>query len=142
MEETEEKEQTFVEYLDNDIANRELRTNENANGVLTIQQTQRNALRKEVADKFVEFLLDNSLDAFQTKDGIIIKVDNKYVGAVSIELKLAFKALGYDPEEQAELFDEERDNKARAAEEKAKAKQPETATSAATTKARPKLPNF
>jgi hypothetical protein len=122
MEETEEKEQTFCEYLDNDIANRELRTNENSNGVLTIQQTQRNALRKEVADKFVEFLLDNGLDAFQTKDGIIIKVDNKYVGAVSIELKLAFKALGYDPEEQAELFDEERDNKARAAEEKAKAK--------------------
>ena len=118
----EEKEQTFAEYLDNDIANRELRTNENSNGVLTIQQTQRNALRKEVADKFVEFLLDNGLDAFQTKDGIIIKVDNKYVGAVSIELKLAFKALGYDPEEQAELFDEERDNKARAAEEKAKAK--------------------
>jgi hypothetical protein len=122
MEETEEKEQTFCEYLDNDIANRELRTNENSNGVLTIQQTQRNALRKEVADKFVEFLLDNRLDAFQTKDGIIIKVDNKYVGAVSIELKLAFKALGYDPEEQAELFDEERDNKARAAEEKAKTK--------------------
>jgi hypothetical protein len=122
MEETEEKEQTFCEYLDNDIANRELRTNENSNGVLTIQQTQRNALRKEVADKFVEFLLDNGLDAFQTKDGIIIKVDNKYVGAVSIELKLAFKALGYDPEEQAELFDEERDNKARAAEEKAKTK--------------------
>ena len=122
MEKTEEKEQTFCEYLDNDIANRELRTNENSNGVLTIQQTQRNALRKEVADKFVEFLLDNGLDAFQTKDGIIIKVDNKYVGAVSIELKLAFKALGYDPEEQAELFDEERDNKARAAEEKAKAK--------------------
>ena len=122
MEETEEKEQTLCEYLDNDIANRELRTNENSNGVLTIQQTQRNALRKEVADKFVEFLLDNGLDAFQTKDGIIIKVDNKYVGAVSIELKLAFKALGYDPEEQAELFDEERDNKACAAEEKAKAK--------------------
>ena len=122
MEETEEKEQTFCEYLDNDIANRELRTNENSNGVLTIQQTQRNALRKEVADKFVEFLLDNGLDAFQTKDGIIIKVDNKYVGAVSIELKLAFKALGYDPEEQAELFDEERDNKARATEEKAKSK--------------------
>lgn len=122
MEETEEEEQTFCEYLDNDIANRELRTNENSNGVLTIQQTQRNALRKEVADKFVEFLLDNGLDAFQTKDGIIIKVDNKYVGTVSIELKLAFKALGYDPEEQAELFDEERDNKARAAEEKAKSK--------------------
>ena len=122
MEKTEEKEQAFCEYLDNNIANRELRTNENSNGVLTIQQTQRNALRKEVADKFVEFLLDNGLDAFQTKDGIIIKVDNKYVGAVSIELKLAFKALGYDPEEQAELFDEERDNKARAAEEKAKAK--------------------
>ena len=122
MEETEEKEQTFCEYLDNDIANRELRTNENSNGVLTIQQTQRNALRKEVADKFVEFLLDNGLDAFQTKDGIIIKIDNKYVGAVSIELKLAFKALGYDPEEQAELFDEERDNKACAAEEKAKSK--------------------
>ena len=122
MEETEEKEQTFVEYLDNDIANRELRTNENSNGVLTIQQTQRNALRKEVADKFVEFLLDNGLDAFQTKDGIIIKVENKYVGPVSIELKLAFKALGYDPEEQAELFDEERDNKAQIAEEKAKAK--------------------
>ena len=122
MEKTEEKEQAFCEYLDNDIANRELRTNENSNGILTIQQTQRNALRKEVADKFVEFLLDNGLDAFQTKDGIIIKVDNKYVGAVSIEHKLAFKALGYDPEEQAELFDEERDNKARAAEEKAKAK--------------------
>ena len=122
MEKTEEKEQTFYEYLDNDIANRELRTNENSNGVLTIQQTQRNALRKEVADKFVEFLLDNGIDSFQTKDGIIIKVDNKYVGAVSIELKLAFKALGYDPEEQAELFDEERDNKDSAAEEKAKSK--------------------
>ena len=122
----EDKEQSFAEFLDNDIAHRELRTNENSNGVLTIQQTQRNALRKEVADKFVEFLLDNDLDTFQTKDGIIIRVDNEYVGPVSIELKLAFKALGYDPEEQAELFDEERDAKAAAAAEKAKAKNKES----------------
>ena len=34
------------------------------------------------------------------------------------------------------------DREVRLEEEKAKAKQPETATSAATTKARPKLPNF
>lgn len=122
MENKVEEEQTFAEFLEKDLGHRELRTNENANGVLTIQQTQRNALRKEVADKFVEFLLDQGLDAFQTKDGIILKVDNEYVGTVSIELKLAFKALTYDPEEQAELYDEERDAKAAAAEEKAKSK--------------------
>lgn len=119
---SEEDELPFNEYLEKDIGARDLHTNENANGVLTIQQTQRNALRREVSDHFVEFLLDNGLDAYQTKDGIILRVDNKNVGVISIELKLAFKSLNYNPEEQADLYEDEQVQKAEAAAAKAKAK--------------------
>jgi hypothetical protein len=113
---------SFAEFLTDDVAHRNLRTNENANGVLTIQQTQRNELRKETSEKFLDFLLDNGLNAFQTKSGIIIEVDNENVGPISLELKLAFKSLNYNVEEQADLFDEESEEKAEAAAAKAKAK--------------------
>ena len=102
----------------------ELKTNENANGSLTIQQTQRNSLRAAMMQAFKEDLLDEGFDVFETSDGIILAVENDELGTISIEAKLTIKALDYDPVYEAEAFEmtqmDKAADKARKAEAKAR----------------------
>lgn len=111
----------FLELM-KDLETRDLNTNVNANGKITIQQTQRNALRKELVDAFYEFLIEQKLDVFLTGDGIILAVENANIGTISIEAKLAFKALDYNPEDEADAYEDELAAKAADKASKAKAK--------------------
>ena len=111
----------FLELM-KDLETRDLNTNVNANGKITIQQTQRNALRRELVDAFYDFLIDQKLDVFLTGDGIILAVENVNIGTISIEAKLAFKALDYNPEDEADAYEDELAAKAAEKASKAKAK--------------------
>lgn len=111
----------FLELM-KDLETRDLNTNVNANGKITIQQTQRNALRKELVDAFYDFLIEQKLDVFLTGDGIILAVENANIGTISIEAKLAFKALDYNPEDEADAYEDELAAKAADKASKAKAK--------------------
>lgn len=111
----------FLELM-KDLETRDLNTNVNANGKITIQQTQRNALRKELVDAFYDFLIEQKLDVFLTGDGIILAVENANIGTISIEAKLAFKALDYNPEDEADAYEDELAAKAADKASKAKVK--------------------
>ncbi|NCB45715.1 hypothetical protein EOM81_01745 [bacterium] len=112
---------SFLDLM-KELETRDLNTNVNANGKITIQQTQRNALRKELVDAFFNFLLDQGIDAYLTNDGIIMAVENEHIGTISIETKLAFKALDYNPADEADLYEDELASKAEEKANKAKIK--------------------
>ena len=112
---------TFLDLM-KDLETRDLNTNVNANGKITIQQTQRNALRRELVDSFYDFLIAQGIDAYLTGDGIIMAVENEHIGTISIETKLAFKALDYNPADEADLYEEELVIKAEEKQNKAKSK--------------------
>ena len=50
-----------------EVEKQDLKTNVNANGTITIQQTQRNELRAKVVEEFYNFLLEQKLDVFYDK---------------------------------------------------------------------------
>lgn len=105
VEEVEEvKVLSFKDFLE-EVEHRDLKTNVNANQVITIQQTQRNALRKELVNSFYNHLIDSGIDAYLTEDGVIIAIENENIGTISIECKMAFKSLDYNPQEEADAYE-------------------------------------
>ena len=99
-------------------------TNTTANGMVTIQQTQRNQLRKEGLQAFKQDLIDwygnEGFDVVETKEGIVIVAeaaanddgDNDGGYTFSWEIKPTIKNLDYDPFIEANNFEEDKANKA------------------------------
>ena len=100
-------------------------TNTTANGMVTIQQTQRNQLRKEGLQAFKQDLINwygnEGFDVVETKEGIVIVAeaaadddgdggDGGYT--FSWEIKPTIKNLDYDPFIEANNFEEDKANKA------------------------------
>jgi len=105
-----------------EVEKKDLKTNVNANGTITIQQTQRNELRAKVVEEFYNFLLEQKLDVFMTNGGIVIALENENIGTISLELKIAFKSLDFDPLKEADIYEFERNEKIKKIEQRAKAK--------------------
>ena len=105
-----------------EVEKQDLKTNVNANGTITIQQTQRNELRAKVVEEFYNFLLEQKLDVFMTNGGIVIALENENIGTISLELKIAFKSLDFDPLKEADIYEFERNEKIKKIEQRAKAK--------------------
>ena len=96
-------------------------TNTTANGMVTIQQTQRNQLRKEGLQAFKQDLIDwygnEGFDVVETKEGIVIVAeaaadDDDGGYTFSWEIKPTIKNLDYDPFIEANNFEEDKANKA------------------------------
>lgn len=86
---------TLQQWLEK-LETTQLLTNKNVNGRVTIKQTQRNELRNELATKFYDFLIANDIDAYITKKGIYVAVNHADLGQITVELKVAIKALDFD----------------------------------------------
>lgn len=82
-----------------------LETNETATGRITIKQSMRNKLRKELMHEFYQFLIANDINAFETSSGIIVNIENEGIGDVNIELKLSLKGLDFNLEEELDKFE-------------------------------------
>jgi len=108
----------FLEVL----SKADLKTNENANGTLTIQQTQRNQQRALMVNELLNDLIDEDMDAYLTADGIILAIEHDEIGTVSIEVKLTFKSLDYDPQLEADAYEEQLQDKEAEKARKAEAK--------------------
>ena len=93
-------------------------TNKTAKGTITIKQTQRNAVRNALVPELAQFLVDNDINAWMTRDGVVINIDNDSVGEVNIELKLSIKGLDYNLDEEIDKFKELEDVKAKRASKK------------------------
>jgi hypothetical protein len=103
----------FKEFLKS-METMDLQTNETANGRITIKQMQRNAIRRQLMDKFYDYLKEQDFDVFMTNDGIILNVENEIIGDVNIEIKLSLKGLDYDLDVETEKYEiTEADKKAR-----------------------------
>jgi hypothetical protein len=103
----------FKEFLKS-METMDLQTNETANGRITIKQMQRNAIRRQLMDKFYDYLKEQDFDVFMTNDGIILNVENEIIGDVNIEVKLSLKGLDYDLDVETEKYEiTEADKKAR-----------------------------
>ena len=94
----------FLELLEA-MRTMDLQTNETATGRITIKQSERNKLRKDLMDAFCEFLAEKDVNAFMTNDGIIINVENETIGEINMEVKLTLKSLDYDLDEELEKFE-------------------------------------
>ena len=74
-----EKDLKFLNFLKK-ITNENLSTNTTATGTATIQQSERNNLRKEGVAALKEDLIamyGNDFDILETKDGLVIAVENR-----------------------------------------------------------------
>ena len=113
----------FNEFLQN-VADSKIQTNITANGVKTVQQTQRNKLRKEGEVALFEDLYNiyEKFDVLQTAEGICIVVSNDDCD-FTIELKLSIKSLDFDAYEESDAFIFAEEEKKRAAIEKAQLKE-------------------
>lgn len=72
-------EKRFSEFL-RKVEQTEFQTNTTATGTNTIQQSQRNVLRKEGVAAFKADLMDmygDEFDVVETKDGIVIVAENE-----------------------------------------------------------------
>ena len=107
------------ERIENPDTAVEILTNTTPNGMVTIQQTQRNQLRKEGLQAFKQDLIDwygsEGFDVVETKEGIVIVAeatadDGGYT--CSWEIKPTIKNLDYDPFIEANNFEEDKANKA------------------------------
>lgn len=105
----------FVEFL-NEVAQTSFETNTTANGLVTIQQSTRNAWRKrgvEALKHDLEQIYGAHFDIVETKDGIVIAAENEPGDfTFSWELKSTIKALDYDPFVEASNYDEAQAQKA------------------------------
>lgn len=85
--------------------------NTTATGANTIQQSQRNLLRKKGVAAFkadLEWLYGDDFDIVETKDGIVIVAENEPGGfTFSWEIKTTIKSIDYDPFTEANAFDDE-----------------------------------
>lgn len=99
----------FADFL-SEVEETEFDTNTTATGTLTIQQSQRNQLRKEGIAAFkadLEWLYGDLFDVVETKDGIIIVAENEPGDfTFSWEVKTTIKAIDYDPFIEASAFEE------------------------------------
>ena len=59
---------------------------------------------------------------FMTNGGIVIALENENIGTISLELKIAFKSLDFDPLKEADIYEFERNEKLKKIEQRAKAK--------------------
>ena len=96
------------ERIENPDTAVEILTNTTANGMVTIQQTQRNQLRKEGLQAFKQDLIDwygsEGFDVVETKEGIVIvaeaaaRNDDDGDGGYTFswEIKPTIKNLDYD----------------------------------------------
>lgn len=112
---TEKYNSEFGSFLD-DVEQREFNTNKTATGAITIQQSQRNTLRKEGLAKFkadLEWLYGDRFDIVETKDGIVVVAENEPNGfTFSWEIKCTIKSINYDPFLEAQTYDDEEAEKA------------------------------
>ena len=108
------------ERIENPDTAVEILTNTTVNGMVTIQQTQRNQLRKEGLQAFKQDLIDwygnEGFDVVETKEGIVIVAEAASGPAdgytFSWEIKPTIKNLDYDPFIEANNFEEDKANKA------------------------------
>lgn len=100
----------FKEFLKS-VENAEFDTNTTALGVVTIQQSARNRLRREGVEALkadLEMLYGDEIDVLETKEGIVLAVENEPGDfTFSWELKSTIKSLDYDPFIEANNYDEE-----------------------------------
>ena len=105
-----EKDLKFLNFLKK-ITNENLSTNTTATGTATIQQSERNNLRKEGVAALKEDLIamyGNDFDILETKDGLVIAAENRPGGwTFSWELKSTIKSIDYDPFIEANNYDDE-----------------------------------
>ena len=105
----------FADFL-SEVEQTEFDTNTTATGTLTIQQSQRNLLRKKGIAAFkadLEWLYDDLFDVVETKDGIVIVAENEPGDfTFSWEVKTTIKAIDYDPFIEASAFEESEIQKA------------------------------
>lgn len=122
-----EYESQFGKFLEK-VEQTEFETNTTATGAFTIQQSQRNALRKEGVEAFkadLEWLYGEKFSVVETKDGIVIVAENEPGDfTFSWEVKTTIKSIDYDPFIEANAFEEDEAAKAskKAAREEEKAK--------------------
>ena len=105
----------FADFL-SEVEQTEFDTNTTATGTLTIQQSQRNLLRKKGIAAFkadLEWLYGDLFDVVETKDGIVIVAENEPGDfTFSWEVKTTIKAIDYDPFIEASAFEESEIQKA------------------------------
>ena len=73
------KQLLFKEFLKS-VENAEFDTNTTALGVVTIQQSARNRLRREGVEALkadLEMLYGDEIDVLETKEGIVLAVENE-----------------------------------------------------------------
>ena len=90
-------------------------TNKTSTGVITIQQSVRNELRRKGLEALVDdltALYGDEFDVVETKDGIIIVAENEPNGfTFSWELKSTIKSVDFDPFIAASAWDKEKELK-------------------------------
>ncbi len=131
----------FIELI-RDVEKREIEV-VRSRGALALQQTQRNALKKEIMEAFQAGLreLGNKagVDFYETADGIVMEIDNEHVrkrvsrmkdkndgdseGYISVEFNCKIKNLDYDAHIEQLLFQAEKEAKLEKEKAREKAKQ-------------------
>lgn len=110
-----EKPNNFANFLKK-VEETEFETNTTATGAYTIQQSQRNALRKDGVAAFkadLEWLYGDLFDVVETKDGIVIVAENEPGDfTFSWEVKSTIKSIDYDPFLEQMAFEESEADKA------------------------------
>lgn len=84
-------------------------TNTTSTGTYTIQQSQRNALRKEGVAALLQDLQEwygDDFDIVETKDGIVVVAENEPCDVtISWEIKTTIKSLDFDPFIEASSYE-------------------------------------
>ena len=117
----------FAQFLEK-VAHNKYNVSVNARGIQSIQQTDRNKLRREGEDALFEDLLSiyKDFDVVQTKDGICLIAHNADF-EFTFELKASIKSIDYDPYFEADDFAEQRAEKEAAKKAKEAAKKAKAA---------------
>lgn len=123
----------FGQFL-KEVEHIEFDTNTTSTGTYTIQQSQRNALRKQGLAALLADLQEwygDDFDIVETKDGIIIVAENEPCDVtVSWEIKTTIKSLDFDPFIEASSYESlvaEKEEKKRQKDIERKKKEEETA---------------
>lgn len=72
----------------------------------SIQQTERNQLNRDLTSQLIKLLKSQlgEIDVLRTSNGIGINLENDYLGAIPIELKISVKSLDYDIIDENESY--------------------------------------
>lgn len=84
--------------------NNELSTSGNS-----IEQKQRNAIKRSLTEALRDILRETigdnlELALYQTKDGLMIGIDNAKVGIIPVEVKIVVKNLDVDPADEEDAY--------------------------------------